>query len=433
MRLTKLRFFNFRCFADRELDLSPQFNLLIGENGTGKTAALDAMAVAIGSWFLGLSGVKTRHLLQSDVRKQTFMLGDEPDLQRQYPCWVEAWGDVLGKDLYWCRELQGEGGKTTLREASDIKSLSKQTGQRVRKGEEVTLPLISYYGTGRLWQLPRQRKPKKGVEPKPKTRLEGYKLSVDPRCSPKDLIAWLVREEFIAFQKKQERPTYQLVRDAISSCLEGPSPKIWFDAEHQDVLVTFDGSQFLPFNSLSDGQRNVLALVGDIAVKAATLNPHLGYKVLTDTPGVVLIDELDLHLHPKWQRRIIDDLKRVFPKIQFIATTHSPFLIQALKPGELVNLQPPKEGSVQSEYADKSVEDITENVMGVEMPQKSERYQQMVASAEAYFAMLRDPDRDPEQLAELERQLDDKTLPFSDDPAFQALLRLERLSSEGEQ
>jgi predicted ATP-binding protein involved in virulence len=82
----------------------------------------------------------------------------------------------------------------------------------------------------------------------------------------------------------------------------------------------------------------MLAMVGDIAQKAAKLNPQLGANVLLETPGVVLIDELDLHLHPRWQRRVITDLRRTFPKIQFICTTHSPQLIGQAKSGEIILL-----------------------------------------------------------------------------------------------
>jgi predicted ATP-binding protein involved in virulence len=86
-------------------------------------------------------------------------------------------------------------------------------------------------------------------------------------------------------------------------------------------------------------------MIGELARRAALLNPNLGEEVLEETPGVVLIDELDLHLHPKWQRRIIHDLKRTFPQVQFIATTHSPQLIGEARPHEVRILE---EGKVYS-------------------------------------------------------------------------------------
>src|SRR5947208_14102969 len=82
----------------------------------------------------------------------------------------------------------------------------------------------------------------------------------------------------------------------------------------------------------------MLSLVGDLARRATTLNPHLGDDVLQQTPGVVAIDELDLHLHPKWQRHVIHDLKATLPSLQFIATTHSPQLIGEALPEEVIRL-----------------------------------------------------------------------------------------------
>jgi predicted ATP-binding protein involved in virulence len=90
---------------------------------------------------------------------------------------------------------------------------------------------------------------------------------------------------------------------------------------------------------MSDGQRALVGLVAEIARRACILNwDVLGEKCLTETPGLVLIDEIDLHLHPKWQRQIIGALKKIFPKIQFFATTHSPQVIGQAKPEEIVLL-----------------------------------------------------------------------------------------------
>lgn len=94
------------------------------------------------------------------------------------------------------------------------------------------------------------------------------------------------------------------------------------------------------------------------------LNPYLQGDALQKTPGVVVIDELDLSLHPTWQKKIIGILKNLFPKIQFICATHSPFIIQSLEDGELITL----DRKLDSEYAGEGIEDIAEDVMGVKMP-----------------------------------------------------------------
>jgi predicted ATP-binding protein involved in virulence len=75
--------------------------------------------------------------------------------------------------------------------------------------------------------------------------------------------------------------------------------------------------------------------VAEIAWKAAILNPHLGADAAKKTPGIVLIDEVDLHLHPRWQHRVLRDLRTTFPEMQFIVTTHSPQIISTAEAGWL--------------------------------------------------------------------------------------------------
>src|SRR4029077_15483251 len=114
--------------------------------------------------------------------------------------------------------------------------------------------------------------------------------------------------------------------------------------------------------NLSSGQRMMLAMVADIAIKCVQLNSYLLSEnntddptiVLRGTPGIVLIDELDAHLHPKWQRHVVDDLKRTFPNIQFIATSHSPFIIQTLQEGELISL----DNQPLIQFGNKGIEEI---------------------------------------------------------------------------
>jgi predicted ATP-binding protein involved in virulence len=124
--------------------------------------------------------------------------------------------------------------------------------------------------------------------------------------------------------------------------------------------------------------------VGDLASKAAQLNPHLEQDVLRRTPGIVLIDEIDLHLHPRWQRHVMDDLRRLFPEVQFIATTHSPFIVQTAREGELLSLD--TQPVVETENL--GVEEIARGLMRVERPEVSPRYQRMVDVAKNYLTLL---------------------------------------------
>ena len=197
----------------------------------------------------------------------------------------------------------------------------------------------------------------------------------------------------------------------------------------------------LPFGQLSDGQRTQLALVADLALRSVMLNPQFGGDAPTRTPGIVLIDELDLHLHPFWQRRVVQNLTSAFPALQFIATTHSPFIVQSLGPNQLIVLDPkgqeaPGAGAFMAfqaetqDFRTMSIEDITEFVFGVNVPQRSRHLQEMYDTAQQYHQLLKQTDgaSDTEK-AELKAKLDALTARFSDDVAYHAFLEMERIAA----
>jgi predicted ATP-binding protein involved in virulence len=131
-------------------------------------------------------------------------------------------------------------------------------------------------------------------------------------------------EDYKAYKQKKESIHSFIVRAAIRDCQPGVDEVI-FDSELG--LLFHNDSNWIKFRHLSEGQRNMAALVGDIAWKAAQLNPHLGEQALRETPGMVFIDEPDMHLHPEWQRMIVRKLQEIFPQIQFICATHSPQIV----------------------------------------------------------------------------------------------------------
>jgi len=342
MRIDQLHIQNFKAFENQTIRLHPRFNLIVGVNGTGKTSILDALSVAAGSWFLGLRGYDSRHISHDEVRLATHDFDGEIRFEPQYPTTISAMGEIPGSILAWERSLTSPAGKTLFRNASEIKLLGAQADKAVRDGLDINLPLISYYGTGRLWQEPRSESQIKTnsqlLKQKQISRLDGYLHSVTPRIATKELVLWIARQSWAAYQQGKESLAFQAVKQAMVNCVEG-AEDIYFDPKRGEVILVMDkqrGTQ--PFSNLSDGQRVMLAMVGDIAQKAAKLNPHFNNEILSRTEGLVLIDELDLHLHPRWQRRVIGDLRKTFPKIQFVCTTHSPQLIGQVKPDELILL-----------------------------------------------------------------------------------------------
>jgi predicted ATP-binding protein involved in virulence len=433
MRIDRLLLQNFKGFQHRELTFHPQFNLVVGENGTGKTSLLDALAVAAGSWFLGVSGIDTRQIYPYEVRLQAFASEAGTHWEAQYPCSIEASGSIGCEATVWRRSLNGPGGRTTRSGAAEIKTLAEQATRAVREGQPINLPLISYYGTGRLWLVPREqgqvKEPPSNLLNKQQSRLDGYKTSVDPRLSVSALSQWVARQSWLSFQQGgQDSQSFQVVRRALVNLFPGAAD-LHFDAKLGEVVLRFANGDQQPFMNLSDGQRAMLAVVGDLAQKAASLNPHLGADILSQTEGVVMIDELDLHLHPTWQRHVIEDLRTTFPKLQFICTTHSPFLIQSLRSGEELLML---EGQPTAKLGDLSIAEIAEGIQGVPDTSVSARYAEMKQRAKTYLELLEDTTLSAaDKSAAFKDQLAESISPFADNPAFQALLELQKLARLG--
>lgn len=337
MRIDELIITNFDGFEHRTFSFNPRFTLLVGDNATGKTSVLDALGVAVGSWFLGLHGPETSLGITADeVRMAAHPHLDSYSFEKQFPSRIECTGVVMGQRIRWARELQREGGRTTTVNAKAISEVATDAEKRVRAGEDITLPLICAYGTERLWFEKAhytRRAGTDGTRRKP-SRLDGYRDSFNFTIQETALIDWIRDQSTASLQLQKDTISLGVVKSAITACIEG-TKSVYYDGRYKDLVVLTDqyGPQLL--TNLSDGQRIMLTLVGDLAVRSAILNPHLANAALRETPGVVMIDELDLHLHPRWQRHVIHDLKTTFPSLQFITTTHSPQLIGEAQPEEI--------------------------------------------------------------------------------------------------
>ncbi|MCT7955497.1 AAA family ATPase [Laspinema palackyanum] len=423
MKVYKITTHNFKGFEQRTFELSAPFTLIIGDNGKGKTAILDALAIGISDLLSGFDEPgSSRNITNDDVRQQKYQQGETTDIQPQYPASVTCEGLFEGQEIVWGQSVTG---KNQLQKDKNIENLSKQLREKADNGENIRLPLVAYYGTDRLWIPNPEPSDSPGVRT---SRTQGYLNCLHPDAHVKKLIEWLKQETENSLKSGgQDGDLLLVVKNAIYDCMKAEDwddiSYVFGEAGQGDVLAKAKDGRLLPLRMLSDGVRNVLAMVADIAYRAAMLNPHFGRDAAKKTSGIVLIDEIDLHLHPSWQRHIVEDLHRTFPEIQFIATTHSPFIVQSLRKGKLLNLDPQE----PSEYYDQSIEDITENVMGVELPQKSERFLKMKAAAKEYYAVLEESqDASPERKEQLKTKLDELSMPYSDNLAYHAYLELKR-------
>jgi len=421
MRIDQLIVQNFKGFEHRIINFSPQFNVLIGDNATGKTAVLDALAIGLGALFQGFDEIYSRPIKSDEIRHIGYQMGAELKLEPQPPAIVRCSGEVVdsGVITWECSLRQPGNSQTTYKKANSLIDKAKQLLQRVRAGDQsLILPVLSYYGTGRLWV----QKSEEVKTVKPNSRLSEYKGCLSPASDEKRLLRWLKTMEIAALQRQVSIGALEGLRDAVKNCLEG-CESVYFDIPHDQLIATLAHQQILPAKMLSDGQRITLGMVADIAYKAASLNPQLENNASKETPGIVLIDEIDLHLHPNWQRKIVKSLTATFPLIQFIATTHSPFIIQALRDGELIDLN----DSEPADYSDQSIENIAEYQMGVEIPQRSQRYLDMMAAAKEYYRVLEQAkEASSDQIEQLENRLDELSAPFSDNIAYHAFLEMRR-------
>jgi predicted ATP-binding protein involved in virulence len=340
MRIDELHLKNFRCFAEDSFSFNPHFTVIIGENASGKTAILDALSVALGSFFLGIPGLSKPYILKSDIRVVTQFGQPTP----QDTVTVEAKGKLDGEGLTWKREILKV--QTTSKDAKVIANKAEEKRKariHFKKGTpQPIFPLLAYHTTARLFTEHTKVSFKKqgdGLE-------AGYTNSLSAKSSSKTFLEWFkTKEDSVQkFKDPLDQAQLKLMREIIMEIIpEKRVSQVSFDRQAEDLAVLFKDNQGVEnklfFHQLSDGFRNTITLVADLAYRCVQLNRQLGEDAVKETPGVVLIDEIDMHLHPNWQKRIVGDLKRIFPKVQFIATTHSPFVVQSLEADELINLE----------------------------------------------------------------------------------------------
>jgi predicted ATP-binding protein involved in virulence len=422
MRIDRLELKNFKGFAERTLEFHPRFNLLIGENGSGKSSILEAVVIGLQDWLHVFGAGSVKGFDEALVRITRVESAGGLRFEPSDSAYLDAAGTTF-EEAFRVRWMPRNA-------RGDASLVGWQINRRYQESldKPVTLPLPVFYTANRLTH-PASPRPDPFETKADLSRAKAYDGCADGYLTPEHLIAWFKREEFIRLQTGKSGGPLEVARKAILGCLEG-GVDLQYSVQDLDLLIHFERNGWQPFGNLSDGQKSIVAMVGEIAYRCAWLNPHLGSRALEETPGVILIDELDLHLHPRWQRRVIDDLKRTFPAMQFICTTHSPFLIQSLDPGELIQLDPGKE---TLEYSQRSIEDIVETIQGVEMPQRGRRREQMEEAAEHYFTLLRQ--KDHVSAAELDAaEVDYRTASeaYTDQPAIHALLKLERLFADHE-
>lgn len=428
MRINQLNIKNFRGYESLSVNFQSNFNLIIGDNGSGKTALLQALTIAMSGYFLGIRNVASKGILKNDVRIATYEYSEE----YQFPVEVGATGLINNTDFVWIRSLNGLGKSRTInKKAKEIQDYAAYMQSIVTSGIDINLPVLAYYATGRLFDEAKDMEGNKNVEEDSKakisSRFRAYDKCLYSKSTYKQFQKWFRLKEIARIQKRSEDTALSLVQSAIINNIPNCKNIYYeFDPDKPPGLkVETEDGRILPFTYLSDGTRNFIALISDIAYKAITLNPHLKEQALLETEGIVLIDELDLHLHPEWQRRIVKSLKETFPKVQFICTTHSPFIIQETETNELLIIKDNKIREYNSGN-NLSIEDIAEFYQDVENPQWSKKRQELYEIAPLYY----DAVKNNTLTEDLKNKFEEVVLPFSNDTALFSVMKEEEILRE---
>lgn len=383
-RIDKLELENFRCFSKLVVDFHQRLTVLVAPNGGGKTALLDAVCYG---WQYFLQGIELEQSAKTirdvDVRK---VLRDGV-MAPIKPVSLAGETHVGGASVHWsvdkgrtAKVNTSSRGAEAMRNAGQSLRLASQNYAEGKEAHPPILPVIGYYGTGRLWakqNLTQTRRKRIKADSSPTS---GYDQCLSPSSHFTLFEVWFERysreaqKENSGEDASAHKPAEKLqaVIQAVDAILK---PVNWhslsFDFVEEAVTAKHPVNGILPVSMLSDGIQIILGLVGDIAHRCVRLNPHLGANAARLTSGIILIDEVDMHLHPAWQQQVLASLTEAFPLIQFIVTTHSPQVLSTVKRENIRMLTQDLDGSWSASLPDDEVKGMESStalsdVMGVD-------------------------------------------------------------------
>ena len=383
-RLDKLELENFRCFSKIEIQLHEKLTVIVALNGGGKTTVLDA---ACFGWQFFLHGIEleksAKTIRDADVRRSRSQDGAMVPMK---PVSLSGSSFIGGKSVDW----NVDKGQTSPKNTSSLAAEDmKEAGRVLRRATQdyaentianpPTLPAIGYYGTGRLWAAQKITASRRKNVKADNSPTSGYDQCLSPSSHFAIFEVWFERysreaqQERMSEKQSPHRPADKLkaVVNAVDTLLK---PVGWhslaFDFTEETIVAEHPVHGRLPVSTLSDGIRVIIGLVGDIAHRCVRLNPHFGSDAAKFTPGVITIDEVDMHLHPEWQQLVLGALTDAFPLIQFIVTTHSPQVLTTVRRANIRILAQDADGIWSASMPDeetKGVESSTamNEVMGV--------------------------------------------------------------------
>lgn len=366
MHLEKLTIVNFKNFQKLSLTLEPGVNLFVGTNGSGKTSLLEACNVAMGAFFGSREQKMQRPISYEEIRVEQGKRESEAKISGQ--------GFGLGT---WTRAMKTATKSNSSAETKPMAQWGSKVFNAFEMPEDRTIaPLIVYYSTQRLFNDANVSK-KQDYDPTI-GRAIGYQNCLKLSSINKTINEWLrvattdrASKQIMGINYKDqclELVSANIIHSINHLTGQNNSLSIYYSTKDEAIYMAFTSNQSvreLPLSYYSDGFRNIIYLIADLTWRASQLNPWLDAHELSDqTYGVVTLDEIDLHLHPKWQSKIISLLQTLFPKVQFLITTHSPTVVANFEGGHLFVIDGDMVERYEGNYMGKLISDVIKNVLG---------------------------------------------------------------------
>lgn len=385
---------HFRGIADLRLTFDTRTTVLAGVNGVGKSAVLEGLSILLGQ-FVAVSG-----------RRVAVKQGKLEDIQIGFPQYrldieVELSTSTAPRRVEWFASLSGSATAS----GAQLNQLPLSTAFAGISRYET---LLIYYEAKRCAE---DSSPENGAS-NSSLILAPWTDGLSQASSDyNQFFTWFKQQEDLENETRRDDSNYRdpslsAVRNAIERFTGLNQPRV---RRQQPLRMTvLKGEIELSLSQLSEGERNMLAMVGDIARRLSMLNPDSDATAMLAAPGIILIDEIELHLHPKWQRDIIPKLEMTFPNCQFIVTTHSPQVLSHVHENQVWILRLNTKGDVEA-IRPQATFGMDSNSILEEVMEVPERPKEAKDRIEHLFALLgsNDSARARLELNELETQFPD--------------------------
>ena len=312
MKIVSLKLINFKGIKNLKFELEGKSAVFFGVNGVGKSSILRGINLI----FSNIINKVVKNRFKQGIYIELSDISADAEA-----CVVQA--NLISQDgfVFEYGFIMERKGKNRRHNKDSLESINKYFEQKYSNAD-TNIPIFVNYGVNRLvLDVPLRIKIKHIFD-----RESAFEKAIENRIDFRTFFEWFRhQEDFENQQKVRENKTYEdislkAVRKAILNMFEGFSN---LQIERNPLSMKINkGKTTLSIEQLSDGEKCTLALIGDLARRLSLANPSR--KNPLQGEGVVLIDEIELHMHPAWQREILSKLKKTFPNIQFIITTHSP-------------------------------------------------------------------------------------------------------------